>query len=79
MLDFPVFRPLSKGQQCFLSYGPLPNLKLVLFYGMCVVDNPLDVVPVQLQVNLTFGWQTSGCLLRYLKTFLMRLSPACAA
>ena len=50
MLAFPLFRPISKGQQCFLSYGPLPNLKLLLFYGMAVPDNPHDVVPLQLQV-----------------------------
>ena len=51
-LCFPLFRPVGKGQQCFLSYGPLPNLKLILFYGMALADNPHDVVPIQLQVGL---------------------------
>lgn len=52
MLCFPLFRPNSKNQQCFLSYGPLPNLKLLLFYGIATDGNPHDAVPLQLQVWL---------------------------
>lgn len=52
MLCFPLFRSSSKDQQCFLSYGPLPNLKLLLFYGIALDENPHDAVPLQLQVWL---------------------------
>ena len=58
MLCFPLFRPLTKDHQCFLSYGPLPNLKLLLFYGIAIPDNPHDAVPLQLQVQLP-GYSTS--------------------
>ncbi|KAL0018977.1 hypothetical protein WJX79_002006 [Trebouxia sp. C0005] len=50
-LCFPVFRPVSKGHQCFLSYGPLSNLKLMLFYGMAIPDNPYDVVQLELEAR----------------------------
>ncbi len=50
-LCFPLFRPVSKGHQCFLSYGPLSNLKLMLFYGMAIPDNPYDVIQVELEVR----------------------------
>ena len=50
MLCFPLFRPSSKNQQCFLSYGALPNLKLLLFYGIAIPNNPHDAVALHLQV-----------------------------
>ena len=50
-LCFPLFRPVAKGHQCFLSYGPLSNLKLMLFYGMAIPDNPYDVVQIELEVR----------------------------
>lgn len=50
-LRFPLFRPVSKGQQCFLSYGALSHLKLMLFYGMAIPDNPHDVVHIQLKAR----------------------------
>lgn len=49
-LEFSTFRGLQVGEQCFLSYGPLPNLKLLLFYGFAVPDNPHDVIPINLEV-----------------------------
>ena len=72
MLCFPLFRPCSKDQQCFLSYGPLPNLKLLLFYGVAIPNNPHDAVPLQLQVQLlatagvlssfqSFAWSALQC------------------
>ncbi|KAL4860156.1 Histone-lysine N-methyltransferase setd3 [Chlorella vulgaris] len=56
-LDFPAFRPCTKGQQAspewwlcvFISYGPVPNLKLLCYYGFCVPSNPHDLVPLQLE------------------------------
>ncbi|DBA78746.1 TPA: hypothetical protein ACH3X1_008655 [Trebouxia sp. C0004] len=50
-LCFPLFRSVSKGHQCFLSYGPLSNLKLMLFYGMAIPNNPYDVVQLELEVR----------------------------
>lgn len=50
-LCFPLFRPVAKGHQCFLSYGPLSNLKLMLFYGMAIPDNPYDVVQIELEAR----------------------------
>ena len=50
-LQFRLFRPLAEGQQCFLSYGPLSNLKLLLFYGMAIDQNPYDAVAIDLRVG----------------------------
>ena len=50
-LHFTLCRPCTAGQQCYLSYGPLPSLKLLLFYGMAVDANAQDVVNLQLQVS----------------------------
>ena len=46
-------------EECFLSYGPLSNLKLLLFYGMTIKNNPYDVVPVNFTVSqqLSNLWQ----------------------
>ncbi|KAK9811450.1 hypothetical protein WJX72_004089 [[Myrmecia] bisecta] len=45
-LDLCAFRACGVGQQCFLSYGPLPNLQLLLFYGFTVRANPHDTVSI---------------------------------
>ena len=50
-LDYPAFRPCSKGQQVYISYGPVPNLKLICFYGFAVPSNPHDLVMLQLEVR----------------------------
>ena len=34
-----------------MSYGPLPNLKLLLFYGFALPANPGDTVPVDFEVH----------------------------
>ncbi|CAL8467547.1 g7085 [Coccomyxa elongata] len=47
-----AFRPCSAGDQCFLSYGPLPNLKLLLFYGFALPNNPHDIVSITLEVPI---------------------------
>ncbi len=46
-----AFRPCSAGDQCFLSYGAIPNLKLLLFYGFALPNNPHDIVSITLEVN----------------------------
>lgn len=52
-LDFPAFRPCKRNQQVFISYGPVPNLKLISYYGFCIPDNPHDVVPITIQPPAT--------------------------
>lgn len=37
--------------QVFISYGPVPNLKLLCYYGFVVPHNPHDLVPLQLEVG----------------------------
>jgi hypothetical protein len=41
-LDLKTFRPVQQQQQVFLSYGPVPNHQLLLFYGFAAVGNPND-------------------------------------
>ncbi|GAB4816642.1 hypothetical protein N2152v2_003688 [Parachlorella kessleri] len=48
-LDYPVFRHCSQGQQAFLSYGPVPNLKVLCYYGFVIPNNPHDLVMLKLE------------------------------
>lgn len=41
-LQLTSFRSCCRGEQCYLSYGPLSNDHLLLFYGFAVPDNPFD-------------------------------------
>lgn len=50
-LDYPAFRPCPKGAQTFISYGPVPNLKLLSYYGFALAENPHDQVPLTLEVS----------------------------
>lgn len=34
-----------------MSYGPLPNLKLLLFYGFALPANPSDTVLLDFEVH----------------------------
>jgi hypothetical protein len=47
-LDYPAFRPCKKAEQAFISYGPVPNMKLITYYGFAIENNPHDLVPLQL-------------------------------
>lgn len=49
------FRPMAAGQQAFLSYGPLSNAKLLLFYGFAVPGNPFDTVDLELKLTGAAG------------------------
>ena len=49
-LRFPAFRPCPAGSQVFISYGPVPNVKLITYYGFAVNDNPHDIVPLTLEL-----------------------------
>jgi hypothetical protein len=50
-----AFRPCKKGEQVLLSYGPLPNAKLLLFYGFAMDANPFDAVVFPAEV-CGWGW-----------------------
>ena len=42
------FRSCPAGSQLYLSYGPLANRHLLLFYGFVVPRNPFDTVELLL-------------------------------
>lgn len=48
-LELKSFRPVHQHQQVFLSYGPLPNSQLLLFYGFALPDNPFEQQDLQVQ------------------------------
>lgn len=50
-LSFRLARSCTRGEECFLSYGHLPNLNLLLYYGFALEDNPNDSVPLTLSVR----------------------------
>ena len=39
------------GRQVFLSYGPLPNLCALLFYGFALEDNPHDTLALTFEAR----------------------------
>lgn len=43
-------RACRPGEQCLMSYGPLPNLKVLLFYGFALPHNPSDTVSISFEV-----------------------------
>ena len=47
-LKLQMFRSAAKGEECYLSYGPLPNYKLLLFYGFTLPHNPYDMLEFEL-------------------------------
>lgn len=50
-LKLYVSRPCKSGQQCYLSYGPLPSSNLITFYGFLLKgDNPYDTIPIELDL-----------------------------
>jgi len=49
-LNFPAFRPCPKDSQVYISYGPVPNVKLLTFYGFSVLNNPHDTVPLKFDI-----------------------------
>lgn len=49
-----------KMRQVFLSYGPLPNLRALLFYGFALEDNPHDTLALTFEARRSSGiawWQ----------------------
>ncbi|KAL3678885.1 hypothetical protein R1sor_021841 [Riccia sorocarpa] len=49
-LQLFAVRQCRAGEQCFLSYGSLPNSELLTFYGFVVKDNPYDIIPIDLDL-----------------------------
>ena len=50
-LELRLGKPCAAGEQLFLSYGALPNLALLLFYGFALPENPHDTVSLTLEVK----------------------------
>ena len=50
-LSFRLARPCASKEECFLSYGRLPNLSLLLYYGFALKNNPNDTIPLTLEVT----------------------------
>jgi hypothetical protein len=46
-LELKSFRPVQQHEQVFLSYGPLPNSQLLLFYGFALPGNPFEQQELQ--------------------------------
>lgn len=46
-----VFRPLKRGEELLISYGPLSNDELLLFYGFALERNPFDARAVRKQLR----------------------------
>ena len=47
-LRLRLLRPVAAGEEFALSYGPLPNAELLLFYGFAVRGNPAEEAEVDL-------------------------------
>lgn len=59
---FLFFSSSPSAAQVFISYGPVPNLKLLCYYGFVVAGNPHDLVPLQLEVGAAACSQKGGLL-----------------
>lgn len=46
VLRLRVIRGVPQGAEVALSYGPLPNTQLLLFYGFALRSNPFDSIPL---------------------------------
>ena len=42
-------------RQVFLSYGPLPSLRALLFYGFALKDNPHDTLALTFEARPSSG------------------------
>ncbi|KAK9845837.1 hypothetical protein WJX81_003855 [Elliptochloris bilobata] len=51
VLELKALRPCAAGDQVFLSYGPLPNLRALLFYGFALEHNPHDTLALTFEVD----------------------------
>ena len=72
MMRFPVSKPCSSGKQVFLSYGPLPNWRLLLFYGFALQDNPHDSLQVRILLDLPLLIKCLPVAIRLVVRFLKR-------
>lgn len=54
-LELRSFRPLRQHEQACLSYGPLPNSQLLLFYGFALPGNPFERQQLKLEPEEVLG------------------------
>eukprot|EP00210_Caulerpa_lentillifera_P005645 g5398.t1 len=47
---FPLFRGCKSHEQLLLSYGALPNQKLLIYYGFVLRNNPFDFVSLESKI-----------------------------
>ncbi|CAH9133053.1 unnamed protein product [Cuscuta epithymum] len=60
-LRFPLSRPCSKGEQCFLSYGNFSSSHLLTFYGFLPrLENPYDVIPLDIDIVMDEDFEEGG-------------------
>ena len=65
-LNLMAFRSCTIGSQVFLSYGALPNSKLLTFYGFVPSCNPFDFVPLS-KLNCSQDKDTGDLRMNLLK------------
>ncbi|XP_019182205.1 PREDICTED: uncharacterized protein LOC109177335 [Ipomoea nil] len=57
-IRFPLSRPCSTGEQCFLSYGNFSSSHLLTFYGFLPrLENPYDVIPLDIDTAMDEGFE----------------------
>ncbi|KAG4105494.1 RuBisCO-cytochrome methylase [Neocallimastix lanati (nom. inval.)] len=49
MIDIRMFRPCKKGEEVFNTYGEHPNASLLNKYGFTELNNPFDVVSIDIK------------------------------
>jgi hypothetical protein len=59
-LQLRLLRPAAAGEEVCLSYGPLPNQDLLLFYGFAVRGNPSEAAEVELPADRLGGGGDCG-------------------
>nr|GMD81981.1 N-lysine methyltransferase SETD6 isoform X2 [Ipomoea batatas] len=59
-IRFPLSRPCSTGEQCFLSYGNFSSSHLLTFYGFLPrLENPYDVIPLDIDTTMDEGFENA--------------------
>ncbi|KAK9275714.1 hypothetical protein L1049_022982 [Liquidambar formosana] len=71
-LKFPLSRPCSVGEQCYLSYGNFSSSHLITFYGFLPQgDNPYDIIPLDIDAAQA-DFSEEGCPMSSWTTHMVR-------